>query len=127
MSDKTKAYRRYAIMTVFNNYASMKKLGNKVCDILKETTHNEIKVSEAKDSNVILKYPRGIQVTVNDLMYATAEAMKDIIKDSDGLFQSHVSDTYEFDYDPNFIDKNFVDEVYSFNVSGKTMMIELED
>lgn len=125
MAEKTtSAYRRYAIITVFFAYYSMKDLGEEMCGIL-SSIDKDIKVSESRESCVTLKKSRGATITEDDLEDAAVKAFCSLIK-NDNRFASHISDIYEFTFDPKSIDTEFVNHELSFHISGRSICVVLE-
>lgn len=124
-TNKTIAYRRYAIITVFLAYYSMKELGEKMCEYLKDLD-STLTVTDSKETSVTLKSARNSGVTEKNLKSAAIYAIQNLTEDN-SRFESHIADTYEFEYDPKYVDNGFVDNELSFRINGRKLVVYIED
>lgn len=126
MSKTTKmsAYRRFAITTAVFCYFDMKDFGEKLCEVLAESKKN-LKVGEAREKSVTLKRDRDTSITEEVMHAAAAEALIRMIAE-DSRVETHIADTYEFDYEDDMIDNKFASEEFDITVSGKNVVVDWE-
>lgn len=122
---KTGVYMWTAIMSTFLKYYDTKDLGEKVVD-LADVNDKDFQLNEARRSSIIFKKRRECAISDLDVAKLIKSAIIELIDANQASFETELNDRYEFDYDCNTIDSDFVDELFTITEGPKNIFVEID-
>lgn len=122
---KTGVYIQSAIMSTFMRYYTTKDLADKVVEIY-GSEDREFQVFETRASSIIFRKKRDCTITENKLAACIVKGMRSLISSDTDTFISDINDRYEFEYYPELINDEFVEEFFTIVKSQKHFYVDID-
>lgn len=112
-------YRNQAVIEAFNKLFGAKGLSDKMIQ-----DEPELIIDKVRDLGIILKCKK--DTTKDDIRKIITSSMRRMIKDNIDNFSDYINEKYEFNFDMDQIDDDFVRELFSIKIDKKYVYIEVE-